>query len=143
MAAALLRHALAAQPEPLRSIQVISAGVAARENESATENSIIALKKVGLNLKDHISRPLTQELIDGALAVLAMTESHCAMIQATADPLPKHLLLFREFVPEGSKEIADPYGFPLDAYEASRDEMVEALPSLIEFFRGLTTRPKS
>ena len=47
MAAALLRHALAAQAEPLRSLQVVSAGVAAREDEPATENSIIALKKSG------------------------------------------------------------------------------------------------
>src|SRR5580658_3742498 len=69
MAAALLRHALAAQPEPLRSLQVVSAGVAAREDEPATENSIIALKKVGLDLSSHVSRPLTHELLNGALAV--------------------------------------------------------------------------
>jgi protein-tyrosine-phosphatase len=142
MAAALLRHALAAQPEPLRSLQVVSAGVAAREDEPATENSIMALKKVGLDLSSHVSRPLTHELLNGALAVIAMTESHCAMIQATADPVPEHLLLFRQFVPTGSKEIADPYGFPLSAYEACRDEMVEALPSLISFLRGLVRRPK-
>jgi protein-tyrosine-phosphatase len=140
MGAALLRHALAAQPEPLRSIPVISAGVAARGGEPATENSIIALKKVGIDLAGHVSQPLTQELLDGALAILVMTESHRALIAATAEPVPKHLLLFREFARSGSPEIADPYGMSLPAYEAARDEMVDGIPSLIEFFRSLAAR---
>ena len=140
MGAALLRHALAAQPEPLRSIPVISAGVAARGNEPPTENSVIALKKVGIDLVGHLSQPLTQNLLDGALAVLVMTESHRAMIAATAEPVPRHLLLFREFVKSGLPEIADPYGLSLAAYETARDEMVEAIPSLLEFLRGLVAK---
>ena len=50
MAAALLQHALAAQPEPLRSFKIISAGVAARAGDHVSENSVIALKKVGLDI---------------------------------------------------------------------------------------------
>src|SRR6187401_810428 len=80
MAAALLQHALLAQPEPFRSIKVISAGVAARVGEQVSENSVLALRKVGLDVSQHRSQPLTQEMIDGALAVLCMTESHRAMI---------------------------------------------------------------
>jgi protein-tyrosine-phosphatase len=140
MGAALLRHAFAAQPEPLRSLPIISAGVAAREGEPATDNSVIALKKVGIDLSGHVSRPVTQALLDGALAVLVMTESHRAMIQATADPIPERLLLFREFVRTGNPEIADPYGCSLPAYEAARDEMVEAIPSMVDYFRGLLTK---
>ena len=34
-------------------------------------------------------------------------------------------------------EIADPYGWPLPRYEASRDEMVEAIPSLLDHLRSL------
>src|SRR6185312_9884935 len=124
-------------PEPLRSIPVISAGVAARIGEPATENSVIALKKVGIDLTDHVSTPLTQELLDGALSILVMTRSHREMIEATADPVPRELRLFREFVGKGSSEIADPFGLSLAAYEAARDEMVEAVPSLIEYFGRL------
>src|SRR3954467_6887892 len=75
MAAALLQHALAAQPEPLRSIKVISAGGAARTGEPVSENSVFALKKVGLDISNHCSQPLTQRILDEALAVLCMTES--------------------------------------------------------------------
>lgn len=138
MAAALLQHALSAQPEPLRSLKVISAGVAARTGEAVSENSVTALKKVGIDIADHRSQPLTQNMIDGALAVICMTESHRAMIQVQAEPVPQNLVLFRQFIPgSGEKEIGDPYGGPLRVYEAARDEMVESIPSLVAFLKTL------
>jgi protein-tyrosine phosphatase len=135
MGAALLRHALAAEDGRLRSVPVTSAGVSARGGEPPTDHSVTSLKKVGIDISEHISRPLTQELISGALAVICMTDSHRAMVRLLAEPEPKNLILFREFVKEGEKEIADPFGCPLSVYEASRDEMVEAVPSLVEFLR--------
>ena len=141
MAQALLQHALRAQPEPLKSLQIISAGVAARKGAKVSENSVQALKKVGLNIDDHVSQPLTHELLDRALAVFCMTESHRAMIQLTFVPVPRNIYLFREFMPRSAdKEIPDPYGGSLTNYEFCRDEMVEALPSLIEFIKTLADK---
>lgn len=136
MAAGLLQHALAGQPEPLRSLRVVSAGVAARQGEPVSENSVVALRKVGIDIADHVSRPITQEMLDDAAVIICMTESHRAMIQLQAEPPPKHVYLFREFMPQGAdKEIPDPYGGPLKVYELCRDEMVEAVPSLLEFLK--------
>ncbi len=136
MAAALLRHALAAQPEPLRSIPVLSAGVAARDGDAVSENSVYALKKVGLDIAAHTSTALTQEMLNSASLILGMTESHRQMIQLQAEPVPKNIFLFREFMPQrGHKEIGDPFGGPIRLYEATRDEMVEAIPSLLEFIK--------
>ncbi|MEO5959108.1 MAG: low molecular weight protein arginine phosphatase [Opitutaceae bacterium] len=138
MAAALLQHALLGRPEPLRSLKVISAGVAARTGEPVSENSVFALKKVGLDISRHRSQPLNQRLLDDALAVVCMTESHRATIEAQAEPVPKNLFLLREFLPAGvDKEIADPFGGPLRVYEVARDEMVEAIPSLVEHIKTL------
>jgi protein-tyrosine-phosphatase len=137
MAAGLLRHALLAEPEPLHSLEVISAGVSARAGERVTDHSVTTMKKVGIDISQHVSRPLTQRLLDEALAVLCMTDSHRALIEATAQPPPRHLYLFREFLPSDEKEIPDPYGAPLPAYEVARDEMVEAVPSVVEFLRQL------
>jgi protein-tyrosine-phosphatase len=138
MGAALLQHALAGQPEPLRSLKVLSAGVASRTGQPASPNAVMALKKVGIDLHGHVSRPVTQELLDRSLLVLCMTESHRDMIELTAEPVPPRLHLFREFT--GSKEnmeIPDPYGLHLSAYEASRDEMVSAIPSIVAFLQKL------
>jgi protein-tyrosine-phosphatase len=141
MAEALLQHALRGQEEPLKSLKVISAGVAARFGEPVSENSVVALKKVGIDVSKHIAQPLTQKLVDEALAIFCMTESHRAMIQLAYDPPPKNLFLFREFLPKpADPEIPDPYGGSLKLYEACRDEMVEAVPSIIEYLKSLLTQ---
>jgi protein-tyrosine-phosphatase len=138
MAAALLRHALDAEAEPLRSYQVISAGVAARRGDPVSANSVAALRKVGLDILPHRSQPTTPEMLRRAFVVLCMTESHRAMILLQADPVPRHLHLFREFMPgDVDREIGDPFGGPLSLYEAARDEMVETLPSLLKHLRTL------
>jgi protein-tyrosine phosphatase len=142
MAEGLLRHALAAQSLPLKALRVVSAGVAARTGELVTDYSVQAMKKAGIDISGHRSQPITQELIDGALAVLCMTEAHRATIPLMFEQPPKNIFLFREFLPsDAEKEIADPYGGPYRLYELCRDEMVEAIPSLIEQFKKLITKP--
>jgi protein-tyrosine-phosphatase len=139
MAQGLLAHALSAQPEPLRSLKVISAGVAAHTGEPVSENSVVALKKVGIDISHLHSQGLTQEMLNNSLAVFGMTESHRAIIKSRARPAPSHLYLFREFLPApAAPEIGDPYGGPLKLYESCRDEMVEAIPSVLEVLRKLT-----
>ncbi len=142
MGQGLLGHALAGQPEPVKNLKVISAGVAARPGELASENSVLALKRVGIDIAEHRATPLTQQMLDEALAVFVMTDAHRAMIEVQAAPVPKHLYLFREFMPQGvRKEIADPFGNSLKLYEAARDEMVEAIPSLVDFLKTLLPKP--
>jgi len=142
MAEGLLKHALAGQPAPLRSLRVLSAGVATRSGEPVSENAVIALKKAGIDIAGHRSHSLTQAMLDDALVVLGMTESHRSIIQMKALPVPKHLHLFRDFMPApAEKEIGDPYGGPIKVYEATRDEMVEAIPSVLDFLKTLIIRP--
>lgn len=139
MAEGLLRHALAGQPEPLRSLKVVSAGVAARSGEPISENSVTALKKTGIDISNLRAQALTQELLDNSLVVFGMTESHRAIIRMRARPAPANLHLFREFMPApADREIGDPYGGTLKVYEAARDEMVEAIPSIMAFLKKLT-----
>lgn len=138
MAEGLLAHALAAEAGPLKGLPVTSAGVAARPGERVSENSILALKKVGIDISGHRARPLTQEMLDQALLVLCMTESHRSLIELQASPVPPRLHLFREFLTgKADREIPDPFGGPLKLYEQSRDEMVEAIPSLLTHLKTL------
>lgn len=138
MAAGLLQHALAGQPEPLKSLQVLSAGVATYGGTSVSPNSVTALKKVGIDIAGQRSQPLTPKLIAGARAILCMTESHRRSVQLMFDPPPANIHLFREFIPgDVEREIGDPYGGSLSVYEACRDEMVEAIPSIIEYLQRL------
>lgn len=136
MAEGLLAHALAGLEEPLKSLRVASAGVAARSGDLVSANSVAAMKKVGIDISKHRARALTQEMLNEASAIFCMTESHRTIIELQAVPVPPELHLLRDFIPEtATREIADPFGGPLKLYEASRDEMVEAIPSLIAFLR--------
>lgn len=141
MAAALLRHALAAEAEPLKSIPVLSAGISAMSGYPAAANAVQALKKVGITLNGHRSQRVTQQLLNEALSVFCMTESHRAMIELDFDPIPQNLHLMRELMPDADPDIPDPFGSNIAAYEASRDSMVEAIPSIIAHLRTLVLPP--
>ncbi len=138
MAAALFRHALDAQEQPLKSLEVTSAGVSAFPGQPASSNSVAALKKVDVDLSQHRSQPLSQELVDRTLAFFCMTDSHLAMLSYQIDPPPQNAFLMRQFLGNGSDDqIPDPFGSNLAEYEACRDSMVEAIPSLIEVVKRL------
>lgn len=132
----LLAHALAAEEAPLNQLQVSSAGISAYLGDPASINSIKAMRNVGLDLSDHQSQQISQELIDRAFAIFCMTQTHRALIEVHFQYVPKHLYLFRELMPPGaSLEIPDPFGRELREYEACRDAMVEAVPSILQFLR--------
>ncbi len=136
MAARLLRHALDAEPEPLKSLQVGSAGVSVHEGQLASEHSVRALKNVGIDLQDHRSQVLTSENVERSRLLLCMTERHRALIDLLYPQRTAPLKLFRELMDEPQPlEIPDPFGGPLSEYEACRDAMVEAIPSILGFLR--------
>lgn len=137
MAAKLLQHALAAEMPPLNQLTVASAGVAATPGEPASKHSVAALKKVKIDLSQHKSQPVTQELIDQAFVILGMTDSHLDMFAYYnhSNP-PEHIHLFREFVENDQKsQISDPFGQDFDAYQECLNSMLEAIPSLVTFLR--------
>ncbi len=143
MGLGLLAHALASKPAPLKNIKVLSAGVSARLGKRVSENSVTALKKVGVDISQHRATPLTQKMLDEALAALVMTESHRALIKLKASPVPKNLHLFLEFLPKpGSSELPDPFGGPLRFYEQTRDQMIKAVPSIVDYLSKLLAEAK-
>ncbi|CAA6678885.1 MULTISPECIES: low molecular weight protein arginine phosphatase [unclassified Lentimonas] len=136
MAEKLLQHALAAEDSPLKELIVESAGVAAGYGEPASSNSVAALKKVKIDLSQHKSQPVTQELLDRAFLVLGMTDSHLDIIEHYHTELPERMHLFREFMgPDADEQIPDPYGQNFDAYQECLDSMVEAIPSIVAYLR--------
>ena len=138
MAQRLFMHALRAEPPPLNALLVVSAGISAYGGDPASPNSHRVLESVGLNLTDHLSQRLTQDLIDRSFAIFCMTSLHKALVETQFNNTCPHLYLMREFMPgDVDKEIPDPYGQDRAAYEATRDSMVEAIPSLVEFLRSL------
>ena len=136
MAEALLKHALAAEQPPLNQLKVVSAGVSAFNGDPASLNSIKATQKVGLEISNHRSQSLTQSMIDESFVIFCMTESHRALLEYQFKLTAPHIYLFRELMePGNSLEIPDPFGMDFPQYEACRDSMLEAVPSILNFLR--------
>lgn len=137
MAQQLLRHALAAEGEPYSKLEVQSAGVAAGFGDPASDNSAAAVKKIGLDLSEHASQPLTQELLDRTFAVFGMTDSHLDVLRHYYGELPERVHLLRDFLEEDEdNQIPDPFGQDFDAYKACLDSMVEAIPSVVSYLKN-------
>lgn len=120
--------------ETQKNIKVFSAGISAMDGDQASENSIQACEEIGLDLKDHRSAALTRGTAENASAIFCMTESHRALLQMYFDlPEKTQIFLMREFIEDGSKELPDPFGQSLEVYRDCRENMKEALPSLLNW----------
>lgn len=140
MAAALLRHAIDKEAD-LEGLSVVSAGIAAYPGDPPSTNSVHALKKVGIDLGHHLSRPLYQEDVRRAFAILTMTEAHLEAIRSGFRDLPPHLIRFLAFAPDGDEDVPDPFGLDLAEYENCRDRFVEGIPGLIRFLKSKWRKP--
>lgn len=137
MAERLLKHALEAECEPLRSIEVYSAGISAFAGDPPSQNACKALQSVKLDLSDHRSRPFSSQLAESSDLILAMTTGHIEAIRNRFPDLEAPIYRFREWVGEGSMEVMDPFGGPLDVYVETRDVLAEAIPSIIQYLKTL------
>ncbi|MCC5840195.1 MAG: low molecular weight protein arginine phosphatase [Opitutales bacterium] len=139
MAAHLLRHALAAEEEPLNTLEVVSAGVSAFAGDPPSENAVRALGKVGLDLSPHRSRRFAPELAEGAGVIFVMTEAHRQIIRERFPDIKAPLLLFRELMGgHNAPEVPDPFGGTLTDYIDTRDSLAEAIPSVLRWLREAT-----
>lgn len=132
----LLAHALKKEDEPLRSFKVVSAGTHAAEGQAASLHSVKALEKVGIDLADHQSQPVSEKLLQHAVAVFCMSRSHRDVLEALYPEYAERFHLFREFMESPQRpDISDPFGLNASAYQNSLDNMVEAIPSLLAYLR--------
>lgn len=135
MAERLLNHALKAEPDPLRSITVQSAGIAAASGDPASDHSLKAMNAVKIDLSDHRSRPFSGWMAESSDLILTMTSSHIDAIRMQYPGLAVPVFRFREWVDSGSPEVPDPFGGPLDLYVETRDSLAEAIPSILKFIK--------
>lgn len=143
MAERLLQHALSVEDPPLNQLTVRSAGIAAGNGYPASENSVAALNKVGIDLSDHQSTQATEELLMEADLIFAMTSSHVDSLRYhLGDRANGRVFLMRQFMESTTDpEIPDPFGGGFADYEYTRDSMVEAIPSLINFLKSKFATP--
>ena len=132
MAEGLLRHALKSK----NNVKIISAGIGAMEGQPPSAHAIEALKRVGIDISQQRSRPLTPELVHEADYVFGMTNVHVETAARLFPDAAEKIRLVREFnksLAAEEKEIPDPIGRTLEVYEQCRDEIIEGIRLILNF----------
>jgi protein-tyrosine phosphatase len=108
-------------------LKVLSAGVAAAAGDPASEEAVVAMRRLGVELGPHESQPVTAEIMRDADRILCMTESHRRVLTSLFPSEVRRIRLLNE---DGS-DVADPMGLPVDAYERCAREMQAELARLL------------
>jgi len=130
MAEGLLRNALKSRND----VEVASAGVATGYGQPPSTNGVEALKMLGIDIRGIRSQPLSDELVEWATHIYAMTRGHMDAILTFFPEAGDKTWLACEFEPSltSSPEVPDPIGMGLLAYIKTRDTLKKAIPSIIK-----------
>jgi protein-tyrosine phosphatase len=118
MAEVIARSLVNGQPD----VTVGSAGVFASAGAPASAEAVQAMSARGLDLSNHRSRTLTREMLNEADAVYTMTEGHRQAVLAMAPELSGKV---QRLLPD--KDVEDPIGGPLQAYEVTAERITAGL----------------
>jgi len=131
MAETLMRQQLKGNP----NFRVISAGLGAIDGQPATDTAVKVMAELGLDLKDFRSQSLHSGLIEAADYIFTMTQQQQDAIQTFYPAAAEKVFTLREFQ-EGEiigRDIPDPIGQPIEVYRRTRDQIQNALPSILAF----------
>ncbi len=98
-----------------------SAGLAAADGLPASENSILALRELGIDLSVHRSKPVSLDLLKSADLIVCMSQAHADALENVG---------FNAYVLGGG--VPDPFGRDLDAYKACRDSIQAAIKDIAD-----------
>ncbi len=120
-----LFNALASE-RGLTNLCASSAGVYAQEGAPASTGARHAMRRRGLSLDRHCSRPVTEALLSEAACVVGMSESHLHALRASFPNVRVPMFAFDD------PPIHDPFGLDDKAYEQAASDLERQLPALLE-----------
>jgi len=106
--------------------QVGSAGVWALEGSPAARAALQTAAARGLNLAQHVARPVTEDLLRGADLVLVMEREHLEALRESFPRFGDRIHLLSAMVGEQG-EVEDPIGLPLERVRSLMDELERIL----------------
>ena len=132
MAEALFRHRMGADS----GWEASSAGTFAARGHPASDNAVLVVKELGIDLSRHRSQPLTVELLAVSDMIVVMTAEHRFHLLEVFPEVGNRVFLIKSFgTSKVPADVSDPYGGSLNTYKRIRDEIDRALSDLILFIR--------
>lgn len=132
MAEALLRNSLS-NAGLAGGYFVSSAGTSAFPGMPASHNAVQALEAVGIDLTQHSSSIIDNDMIDSADLILTMTSSHKKrLLQMRPGAASKIHTLGEYCDAAGKADIGDPFGGGIEIYMNCRDEISKHIEILVK-----------
>jgi len=125
-----------------RSWQVGSAGVWALGGSPAARAALQTAASRGLNLAQHVARPVTADMLRGADLVLVMEREHKEVLREAFPAFGDRIHLMTEMVGERG-EVEDPIGLPLERVRSLMDELERILEAGWPRIRALAEAGRS
>ncbi|GEL77261.1 low molecular weight protein arginine phosphatase [Tenuibacillus multivorans] len=129
MAEAMLKH-------KREDLEVQSAGIMAGHGQAANAKAVEALAEKGIPC-DHMSQPITDELVEWADVVLTMTSHHKLNLEMDYPTYKEKVFTLKEYTRQETDEdlnpdIADPIGLSNDTYKQTLEEIEIYINRLID-----------
>ncbi|HBH3010035.1 TPA: low molecular weight protein arginine phosphatase [Clostridioides difficile] len=132
MAEAILRKAIKESGRRIEEYSISSAGISTANGMSASENSIEALKEIGIDLSNHKSKVITKKLIDESDIILTMTKSHKEILVQAVPKCKEKVYTFKGFANKNEEDISDPFGGNLDIYRNTMREIMYSVNEIVK-----------
>ena len=119
-----------------KDIEVASAGVHAVRGQPPSLYAVQVCESEGVDISGLRSEPLTNELVNRATHIFAMTGAHLETIHMLFPQGAEKTFLVREFEEPGAtcwRDVPDPIGMGRDVYETCARTIKNALPSVLSF----------
>jgi protein-tyrosine-phosphatase len=123
MAEGLLRQKLAQQGLDSR-YEVSSAGTWGVDGRPASEHAITVMAERGIDISEHRARTVTGSDVAEADLILVMSGEHQQLLENTWPQYKWKIYRLSEMAGK-RRDIADPYGGPIEEYRAGADAIAE------------------
>jgi protein-tyrosine phosphatase len=107
---------------------VTSAGLAAAHGAAASQESVSVAAEHGVDLRAHESQPVTEQLLDQADRVFAMTGRHRDSLLAIRPDLAETV----ELLARDDSDVPDPIGFGVNEYRACEKKIERHVRDIVE-----------
>lgn len=129
MAEAIARHVF---KDKGFDVEFHSCGIAVFSSEPMSENSIAALKSRDIDSSEHISKPVSKELMEKADLVLAMTRTHKEVLKEDYPEHEEKVHTLIGYVVKLDRDVYDPYGRDIEIYNICCQEILFLIDKLFE-----------
>jgi protein-tyrosine-phosphatase len=130
MAATLLQR-LWDQANPGWALVVTSAGTSAYPGQDASEHAVTAVRRWELDLSQHRSRMVDDQVLADVDLVLTMTKRHKEHILTLRPDMVGRVFTMSEYAGTDG-DVADPFGGSLAVYEDTATKFAEQLQIVVE-----------